>query len=65
LKLKIKPAWQGQLPAKTMDNDNYCESHGYQVHKKHTSASCKNTKEEHKKEVTKNEPMGGVKWGKE
>jgi hypothetical protein len=24
LKLNIKPAWQGQRPAKMTDNDNYC-----------------------------------------
>jgi hypothetical protein len=64
-KLNIKPAWQGQRPAKTTDNDNYCWSHGFQVHNKHTSASCKNPKQGHKKEATKNNPMGGVKWGKE
>jgi hypothetical protein len=57
LKLKIKPAWQGQRPAKTMANDNYCWSHGYQVHNEHTSASCKNQKDGHQKEVTKNNPM--------
>jgi hypothetical protein len=65
LKIKIKPAWQGQRPAKTTNNDNYCWSHGYQVHNEHTSASCKNHKKGHKKEATKTNPMGGVKWGKE
>jgi hypothetical protein len=63
LKLKIEPAWQDQQPSKTMDNDKYYWSHGYQVHNKHTSASCKNPKEGHKKEATKSNPMGGVKWG--
>jgi hypothetical protein len=29
LKNKIKPAWQGQRPAKTTNNDTYCLSHGY------------------------------------
>jgi hypothetical protein len=28
LKNKIKPAWQGQRPAKTTNNDSYCWSHG-------------------------------------
>jgi hypothetical protein len=65
LKLKIKPAWQVQLPDKTTDNNSFCWSHGYQVHNQHTSASCKNQKEGHKKEATKNNPMGGVKWDKE
>jgi hypothetical protein len=45
LKLKIKPDWQGQRPAKMTDNDNYCLLYGYQVHNEHTSASCKNQKE--------------------
>jgi hypothetical protein len=31
LKNKIKPAWQGQRPPKTTNNDSYCWSHGYQV----------------------------------
>jgi hypothetical protein len=31
LKKKIKPAWQGQRPVKTTNNDSYCWSHGYQV----------------------------------
>jgi methylthioribose-1-phosphate isomerase len=64
LKPKMKTAWQGQRPAKMMNNDNYCLSHGYQVHKEHTSAICKNQKDGHKKEATKTNPMGGVKFGK-
>jgi predicted RNase H-like nuclease (RuvC/YqgF family) len=40
LKLKIKPAWQGQRPTRTTNNDSYCWSHGYQVAKSHTSATC-------------------------
>jgi hypothetical protein len=28
LKKKIKPAWQGQRPVKTTNNDSYCWSHG-------------------------------------
>jgi hypothetical protein len=31
LKNKIQPAWQGQRPVKTTNNDSYCWSHGYQV----------------------------------
>jgi hypothetical protein len=65
LKLKIKPDWQGQQPAKTTNKDNYFWLHRYQVHNEHTSASCKNQKEGHKKEATKTNPMGGVKWVKE
>jgi hypothetical protein len=40
LKNKIKPAWQGQRPAKTTNNDSYCWLHGYQVARLHTSATC-------------------------
>jgi predicted RNase H-like nuclease (RuvC/YqgF family) len=40
LKNKIKPAWQGQRPIKTTNNDSYWWSHGYQVAKSHTSATC-------------------------
>jgi phage shock protein A len=40
LKNKIKPAWQGQRTTKTTNNDSYCLSHGYQVAKSHTSATC-------------------------
>jgi hypothetical protein len=65
LKLKLKPAWQGQRTPKMTNNDNYFWSHGYQVHNGHTSASCKNQRECHRTEVTKANPMGGVKWGKE
>jgi hypothetical protein len=35
LKIKIRPAWQGQRPARTTNNDSYCSSHGYQVAKSH------------------------------
>jgi hypothetical protein len=45
LKNKIKPAWQGQRPVKTKNNDSYCWSHGYQVAKSHTSATCNMKKE--------------------
>jgi uncharacterized protein YlxW (UPF0749 family) len=40
LKNKIKPAWQGQRPHKTTNNDSYCWSRCYQVAKSHTSATC-------------------------
>jgi predicted RNase H-like nuclease (RuvC/YqgF family) len=65
LKNKIKPAWQGQGPIKTTDNDSYCWSHGYQVAKSHTSATCNVKNSGHKDAVNKNNPMGGVQWGKE
>jgi small-conductance mechanosensitive channel len=65
LKGKIKPAWQGQRPAKTTKNDSYCWSHGYQVAKWHTSATCNVRKNRHQEAVTKVDTMGGVQWGKE
>jgi hypothetical protein len=64
LKNKIKPAWQGQRPHKTTNNDSYCWSHGYQVAKSNTSATCNMKKSGHKDTVTKSNPMGGVQWGK-
>jgi uncharacterized protein YukE len=64
-KKKIKPAWQGQRPHKTTNNDSHCWSHGYQVAKSHTSATCNMKKSGHNDTATKINPMGGVQWGKE
>jgi hypothetical protein len=65
LKNKIKPAWQGQRPIKTTNNDSYCWSHGYQVARSHTSATCNMKKSGHQDAATKINTMGGVQWGKE
>jgi hypothetical protein len=65
LKNNIKPAWQGQLPIKTTNNDSYCLSHGYQVTTSHTSATCNTKKSGHKDAATKKTPTGRVQWGKE
>jgi hypothetical protein len=65
LKNKIKPAWQGQRPVKTTNNDIYCWSHGYQVAKSHTSPTCNMKKSGHQDAATKINTMGGVQWGKE
>jgi hypothetical protein len=65
LKHKIKPAWKGQRPHKTTNNESYCWSHGYQVAKSHMSATCNMKKSGHKDAATKSNPMGGVQWGKE
>jgi predicted RNase H-like nuclease (RuvC/YqgF family) len=65
LNIKIKPAWQGQRPHKMTNNDNYCWSHGYQLAKAHTSATCNMKKSGHNDTATKSNPMGGFKWGKE
>jgi hypothetical protein len=65
LKNTIKPAWQGQQPVKTTNNDNYCWSRGYQVAKWHTSATCNMKKSGHQDVANKNNTMGGVQRGKE
>jgi hypothetical protein len=65
LKIKIKPAWQGQRPPRTTNNDSYCWSHGYQVAKLHTSATCNVRKTRHQETATKVDTMRGVQWGKE
>jgi hypothetical protein len=64
LKNKIKPAWQGHRPIKTTNNDSYCWSHGYQVAKSHTSATCSMKKSGHKDAANKNNPMDGVQWAR-
>jgi hypothetical protein len=65
LKNKIKPAWQGQQPVKTTNNDSYCWSHGYQVAISHTSATCNMQKSGHQDAANKSNTIGGVQWGKE
>jgi hypothetical protein len=65
LKNKIKPSWQGQRPVRTTNNDSYCWSHGYQVAKSHTSATCNMKKSGHQDTAIKYNTMGGVQWGKE
>jgi hypothetical protein len=65
LKNKIKPAWQGQRPVKTTNNDSYCWSHSYQVAKSHTSTTCNMKKSRHQDAAGKIDTMGGVQWGKE
>jgi hypothetical protein len=64
LKAKLKHVWQGQQPAKSTNNNKYCWSHGHQVHKDHTSSTCKAIKEGHQEMVTKDNTMGSVAWGK-
>jgi hypothetical protein len=64
LKIKIKPVWQGQQPTRTTNNDSYCWSHGYQVTKSHTSATCNVRKSGHQEAATKIDNMGGVQCGK-
>jgi hypothetical protein len=65
LKIKINPVWKGQRPARTTNNDSYCWSHGYQVAKSHTSATCNVRNAGHQEAATKIDTVGGVQWGKE
>jgi hypothetical protein len=65
LKSNIKPAWKGQRPIKKTNNDSYFWSHGYQVAKSHTSATCNMKKSGHQDAANNSNPMGGVQWGKE
>jgi hypothetical protein len=65
LKNKIKPAWQGQRPVRTTNNDIYCWSHGYQVAKSQTSATYNMKKCGYQDAAIKSNMMGGVQWGKE
>jgi hypothetical protein len=65
LKIKIKPVLQGQRPTRTTNNDSYCWSHGFQVAKSHTSATCNVRKAGHQETATKVDTMGGSQWGKE
>jgi hypothetical protein len=65
LKIKIKPIWKGQRPARTTNNDSYCWLHGFQVTKSHTSASCNVKKAGHQENTTRIDTMGGLQWGKE
>ena len=41
------------------DPAGYCHTHGYRVHKSHTSAKCKKKKRGHKNEATRADTMGG------
>jgi hypothetical protein len=52
LKIKIKSEWQGQRPTRTTNNDSYFWSHGYQVAKSHTSATCNIRKTGHQENAT-------------
>ena len=45
-------------------NNNYCWTHGYSVHKNHTSATCRNPAAGHQREATRDNPMGGSSQGK-
>jgi hypothetical protein len=65
LKIKIKPVWQGQRPTRATNNNSYCWSHGFQVAKSYTSATCNVRKAGHQETATKVDTMGVVQWGTE
>jgi hypothetical protein len=65
LTIKIKPVWQRQRPTRATNNDSYCWSHGFQVAKSHTSATCNVRKTGHQETATRMDTMNGVQWGKE
>jgi hypothetical protein len=44
---------------KRYKNTNYCWTHGFDCHDSHNSATCKNPKEGHQKDATKNNTMNG------
>jgi hypothetical protein len=64
LKVKLKPARQGQQPTTSTNNNTYCWYYGHQVHQDHTSATCKARKDGHQEMETKDNTMGGFAWGK-
>jgi hypothetical protein len=64
-KIKVKPVWQGQRPTRTKNNNSYCWSHGYQIAKSHTIATCNVRNTGHQEAETKIDTMGGVQGGKE
>ena len=41
------------------DPNGYCWTHGYKVHKNHTSATCKRKAPGHQDAATRENPMGG------
>jgi hypothetical protein len=45
------------------NNENYCWSHGYQIHEYHTSMTCKRRAAGHHEAATKTNNMGGRQWG--
>jgi hypothetical protein len=44
------------------NNENYCWSHGYQIHADHTSMNCTRRAEGHQELATKKNNMGGRQW---
>jgi hypothetical protein len=47
------------IPNERTDNGSYCWSHGFLIHKDHTSCNCKKRSPGHKEEATRTNTMGG------
>jgi hypothetical protein len=47
------------------NNENYCWSHGYQIHEDHTSMTCTMRAEGHHELATKAKNMDGCQWGRD
>jgi hypothetical protein len=47
------------------NNENYCWSHGYQIHEDHTSLTCTRRSAGHQEAATKTNNMGGCQWGRD
>jgi hypothetical protein len=47
------------------NNENYCWSHGYQIHEDHTSVTCMRQAAGHHEAATKTNNMGGRQWGRD
>ena len=55
-----KTSWDRTVTAKRYyQNNNYCWSHGHDIHPTHTGVSCKNKKEGHLPEATIHDRRGG------
>jgi hypothetical protein len=55
---------RGQQTQRRYQNDNYCWSHGYDVHSSHTGTTCRWPKDGHKPDATRTNPMGGSELNK-
>jgi hypothetical protein len=47
------------------NNENYCWSHGYQIHADHNSMNCTRRAQGHQELATKTNNMGGRQWGRD
>ena len=55
---------QGPPTTKIYHNSNYCHTHGYHIHNRQTSATCKYAKPSHKEETTQAITVGSIQEGK-